>query len=137
MAELTIESITLKEGAKVGLVRFAGHDKAVKFWASGPEKWGAEFKEGVTADATFETVKSQNPEYPEDQKFLKTWGGLKPRAAGGGGGYKQVPKSFAEIHSASVCGIIKSCIENQVELKGIPAYISMYFDSMRKGENGG
>lgn len=132
MAELTIESITLKEGSKVGMVRFAGHDKAVKFWASGPEKWGAEFKEGATAEATFETVKSQNPDYP-DEKFLKSWGGLKPRAAsGGGGGYKQLPKTAAEIHSASICGLAKSCIENGMDVKQFESWVDAYVRSIEK-----
>lgn len=132
MAELTIESITLKEGAKVGRVRFAGHDKDVKFWASAPEKWGAEFKEGATADATFETVKSQNPDYP-DEKFLKSWGGLKPRAAsGGGGGYKQLPKTAAEIHSASICGLAKSCIENGMDVKQFESWVDAYVRSIEK-----
>lgn len=107
MPVLTIDRV--EEGnAKVGKVFFKEDPKrVVKYWKSAA--FAADLKAGASAEATFETVKSQKEGY-EDEKFLKSWNGVsgKGRGFGGGGGYKGQPKDDDSI-AAQVC--VKGAVE--------------------------
>lgn len=134
MAEMKIARVECAEGSKIGKVFFEGHeDKPIKFWSSNKDRFGSELAAGVSAEATFETVKSQKDGYP-DEKFLKSWGGIKAKAFGGGGGGRpSQPKTPVEIHASCVAGIIKSAIE-QGDVDGSLAktHLKIYEETVAK-----
>lgn len=106
MPELTVKSVT--PGAKVGKVTFEEHpDRIIKFWSSAA--FADQLKVGAKAAATFETVKSQNPDYP-DEKFLKTWNGTSGRAARGGGGGGRPQRTPEEIASIMAQTALKEAV---------------------------
>lgn len=81
MSHMTIRSVT--PGEKVGKIIFEEDaTRTIKYWASAA--FASMLKAGETGEAKFETVKSKNPEYPDDT-FLKSWNGVEGKAATGGG----------------------------------------------------
>lgn len=139
-AELTIKSVTLPKGdQKVGKLIFEEYpDKTIKFWSTDP--FIPDLTVGKRALAAFETVKSKNPDYPDD-KFLTSWGGVerKPKGKGGfgGGGAKRTPEETASIMAQSA---IKSAVEYITAFDPIPqdaadrtvAIADQFYDAMVK-----
>lgn len=77
----------------------------VKVWKGDLAKMAVVPAPGVEAAAEIDVKAGQYG----NEALLLSFGGS-PRQ-GGGGGRQFVPRSAAEIHSASVAGIVKSCIE--------------------------
>lgn len=86
-----------------------GAQKKLKFWKK--NSFSVELTDGAEAELVVE-VKEE--EYNGEKllvPWVKSFGGDKPKGGGGGGSRSYTPKSAAEIHSSSVCGILKSAIE--------------------------
>lgn len=99
----------------------------------------------VTADISFEKVASKDGK--SHSYFLQSWNGVsKPayegKKSGGASGGQYKPKTFEEIHSSSVAGIIKSVLEN-IDLPScredrveswIRISVNEYFEGIKRGK---
>lgn len=101
------------EARKPVFLDIEGQQKKLKFWPDQKEKFLLPLDAGTEGEAEIE-VKSRVDNNGDTviEAWLKSFGGSKPKYGGGGGGGRQfTPKTPEEIHSASICGIVKSCIE--------------------------
>ena len=132
MVLMKIKTVTFGDSS-VGYVTFeAKPEVKIKVWKSAPFKDALVV--GAEAEATFRTEPAKGT-YPES-KWLASWGGVAEAAekkfSGGGGGFKSTPKSPQEIHSASIAGIIKSCIEHSLPPSDVDAWVDAYNRSIKK-----
>lgn len=129
---ITIKEIKMaQEGTKaphILTVSKEGSDKTfdVKVWQNHFGKMGTPLVVGATDDADIEKKEGTKGE----EFFLNSFG---PKKFGGGGGGRPMnaPKTPAEIHSASLCGIIKSCIEHGKDHKAAEEWIALYTKSVK------
>lgn len=100
--------------------------KVVKWWKD--SAFNDKLANGVTVDMKVETKPARNNPDTQETWVLEVDGvGAKAKfGGGGGGGFKSAPKSREEIHSASVCGVIKSCIEAAMDTETAQKYIELY-----------
>ena len=108
---VVIESIE-DRNARTKWIKVAGITQKFAAWSNVAEKIGV----GESAEAEIECKeeKGYNGGPNFNLLWLNTFGEVGKRTGGAkggrGGGY--TPKTPEEIHSASVCGIIKSCVES-------------------------
>mgnify|MGYP001810374650 CR=1 FL=1 len=100
------------KGGKVVQFQIEGYRGFIKVWRSLLGESGVLKVEQEIPDLTIEVKEDTY----QGQPVLECWMEMpKPANAGGkggGGGYRQnPPKSPAEIHASSICGLIKSAIE--------------------------
>lgn len=130
-------------GKKLGWVKFEGWDKSVKCFLDSWESFGC--KVGDEDQAEVEFLEEEYQGKPQMVYFLRGWAGKKSggggRGGAGRGGGSWQPKTAEEIHSASVCGIIKSAFEycaslgnpDPASLKdAIAQGVSAYKDAMKE-----
>lgn len=86
-----------------------GADKSLKSWKK--NNFSTELTEGATGEMVIEVKETEWQGESRLEFWVKSFGGDKPKGGGGGGSRGYTPKSAAEIHSSSICGILKSAIE--------------------------
>jgi hypothetical protein len=79
----------------------------LKCWKD--KKFGTPLQEGAEASAEVEVKAGKNG----NEGWINSFGGVVQgqRGGGGGGGRQFTPKTPAEIHSASLCGCVKTAFE--------------------------
>lgn len=120
---------------KLRLVSFKENEQGqpadMRFWAD--EAFAELIVVGTECDIKGEKRPQKNDPSKEDY-WVKSVNGTEGKApkSGGGGGYKQAPKTAQEIHSASICGILKSCIESKLDTTQATNWVEVYLLSMAK-----
>lgn len=106
--------------------------KVLKHWTDIPFK----DKLIVGAEVDIKTAERDNIEKTAKERWLTEVDGIGEKAAktGGGGGFKSTPKTPQEIHSASICGIIKSGIEAAMDKKTLEPYFTAYWEQMERAK---
>jgi len=131
-AAITVKSLPEPKG-KVGFIEIEGQQKKIKYWVSGLSKLATPLTVGASAEAEIECKES---EYNGDtiiEAWLTSFGGASQAFQGKGGGARPyTPKSEAEIHSASIAGIVKSCLE-QTDLSRFDELFDKALDAYCRG----
>lgn len=124
MAEITFTEV--KRFNKMGVGKAGGHE--YKFWL------GDAFADAIVQDIPLDIEVQKKPDKDgKEERWITSVNGVTAKKQTGGGGFKGNPKSREEIHSASICGILKSCIE-QGDVDGTLArtMIGVYKDAMKE-----
>lgn len=136
--KVTIEKVqpgTGKVSSVVVLIPANGTKPAtsatLKHWTETPFK----DKLVVGAEVDIKTAERDGYNNGPKERWLTEVDGIGEKAAKtGGGGFKSTPKTPQEIHSASICGIIKSGIEAAMDKKTLEPYFTAYWEQMERAK---